>query len=40
MLIRHFSRQDIKDFNRITVGTREQMDILLEKLREILEEKQ
>ena len=40
VLIRHFSREDIRDFNRITVGTREQMDILLDKLREILEEKQ
>ena len=38
MLIRHFDKERIKDWNRITIGTREQMDILLKNVREILEE--
>ena len=39
VLIRHFNRERIKDYNRITVGTKEQLDILLRHIREILEEK-
>ena len=38
VLIRHFDRDGIRDWNRITVGTREQMDILLKNIRELLEE--
>ena len=36
VLIRHFDKARIRDYNRITIGTREQMDIFLEKLRELL----
>ena len=38
VLIRHFDKDRIRDYNRITIGTREQMDILLKNIREILEE--
>lgn len=36
VLIRHFTIDRIRDFNRITVGTREQIDILLDNIRDIL----
>lgn len=38
VLIRHFTKSRIRDYNRITVGTREQLDILLDKIKEIMEE--
>lgn len=38
VLIRHFSRERIRDYNRITIGTREQMEILTETIAEILKE--
>lgn len=37
VLIRHFTLDRIRDYNRITVGTREQLDILLDNIKEILE---
>ena len=39
ILVRHFDSERIADYNRITIGTREQMDTLLHTLRTILEEK-
>lgn len=37
VLVRYFDKDRIRDYNRITIGTREQMDILLEKVRELLQ---
>lgn len=39
VLVRHFKAEKIKDFNRITIGTKAQMDIFLGKTKEILEAK-
>ena len=39
ILVRHFSADRIKDFNRITIGTDEEMQIFIETVRKILEEK-
>jgi len=39
ILVRHFSTERIKDFNRITVGTKEEMDSFLSATEEILKEK-
>lgn len=36
VLVRHFDKAPIRDYNRITIGTREQMDIFLTKLEELL----
>ena len=38
ILIRHFSRDEIKDYNRITIGAREEMQALVNAVREILDE--
>ena len=39
ILIRHFSKDRIKDYNRITIGTKDMMDKFLSAVSEILEEK-
>ena len=39
ILIRHFSLKQIADYNRITIGTREQMDCLASAIEKILKEK-
>lgn len=38
ILVRHFDKPRIADYNRITIGTAEQMHILVQTIREILEE--
>lgn len=39
ILVRHFTKTRIQDFCRISIGTREQMQILLSNIRDILSEK-
>ena len=39
VLVRHFDSPLICEYNRITVGTKEQMDVLLDEISKILEEK-
>ena len=39
VLVRHFTKERIKDFCRITIGTREQMQVLLTNIEGILAEK-
>lgn len=38
VLIRHFESEKIKEYNRITIGTRKEMEIFIKKVAEILEE--
>lgn len=39
ILVRHFKQERIRDYNRISIGTPEQMDQLIRNIREILEER-
>ena len=36
--MRHWDKPEITDYVRITIGSREQMDIFLDRIREILKE--
>ena len=36
VLVRHFTMDRIADYNRVTIGTKKQMDVFLEKVREII----
>ena len=40
VLVRHFSKERISDYLRITIGTREEMQILIDRIREILTEEE
>ena len=37
VLVRHFSLERIKDYNRITIGSRKQIEALISALKEIIE---
>lgn len=39
ILVRHFKKERIKEYNRITVGTRGEMDALLSSIKKIIKEK-
>ncbi|MGX8775191.1 MAG: histidinol-phosphate transaminase, partial [Bacillota bacterium] len=38
VLIRHFAKERMAQYNRVTIGSREQMDRFLEVLGEVMEE--
>ena len=40
VLVRHFNGERIKEFVRITIGTKEQMEIFLAKTQEIIQEEE
>ncbi len=39
ILVRHFTKEKIKEYNRITIGTRQDMDALISAIKKISEEK-
>lgn len=39
ILVRHFDKERLRDYNRITIGSREQMQAMMDALQQILEEK-
>ncbi|MBR6776155.1 MAG: aminotransferase class I/II-fold pyridoxal phosphate-dependent enzyme, partial [Clostridia bacterium] len=40
ILVRHFGAERIKDYNRITIGTKEQMEAFIKAVKEIIGEKE
>ncbi len=40
VLVRHFTTERIEEFNRITIGTRAQMQVFLQKVKEIIDEEE
>ena len=38
VIIRHWDKPEISDYNRITIGSREQMDVLLRETRRVIDE--
>ena len=38
VLVRHFDKDKLRDYVRVTIGSLEQMEVFLEKVLEILEE--
>jgi histidinol-phosphate aminotransferase len=40
ILVRHFSREDIQQYNRITIGTKQQMETLIQTIKTLLQEEQ
>lgn len=38
VLVRHFDKQKLADYVRITIGSKQQLDVLIEKLKEVLKE--
>ena len=38
VLIRHFTKTRMAQYNRVTIGSREQMDVFLKVLGEVIEE--
>ena len=39
VLVRHFDKPRITDYNRVSIGTREQMDLFLDAVRDILNQR-